>query len=108
MTSPAEAALRSLGQALGQVLLLTLLLAPGLAKGQQPVVVAERNLVKEILLEHRGQQAASDELVKAHIRLKPGEPFDSTVTDDDIKSKYISYVIWLCQPSVTTRFHPWF
>ena len=85
MTSPAEA-LRSLGQTLGQILLLALLLAPGLAKGQQPAVVAERNLVKEILLDHRGQQAASDELVKAHIRLKPGEPFDPTVTDNDIKS----------------------
>ena len=85
MTSPAGM-LSWLGHALGQVFLVALLLSPALAKGQQPAVVAQRNLVKEIELQHIGPRAASDEFIFAHIRLKKGEPFRPLVTDDDIES----------------------
>ena len=85
MTSPAGR-LRSLGQALGQVFLLTLLLFPALASGQQPAVVADRDLVKKITIQHIGPPAASNEYILAHIRLREGEPFRQSVINDDIES----------------------
>ena len=85
MTSPAGR-LRSLGQALGQVFLLALLLFPALASGQQPAVVADRDLVKKITIQHIGPPAASNEYILAHIRLREGEPFRQSVINDDIES----------------------
>ena len=78
--------MRSLGQALGQVFLLALLLFPALASGQQPAVVADRDLVKKITIQHIGPPAASNEYILAHIRLREGEPFRQSVINDDIES----------------------
>jgi len=75
-TSPARW-LCALGQALPAVLLL-LLNSPVL--GQVP-----RSLpVKKITLQHIGQPAASDALIRANIRLKQGDTYSRKASDDDI------------------------
>ena len=69
--------LRALGQAL-PVALLLLLNSP--VYGQAP-----RGLpIQKIILEHIGQPAASDALIRANIRLKQGDAYSRKASDDDI------------------------
>ena len=69
--------LRALGQA-RPVALLLLLNSP--VYGQAP-----RGLpIQKIILEHIGQPAASDALIRANIRLKQGDAYSRKASDDDI------------------------
>ena len=40
--------------------------------------------VQKIILQHIGQPAASDALIRANIRLKPGDTYSRKASDDDI------------------------
>ena len=73
------------GQLLSGLLLFVFLFSPILVEGQI-AGVSPSKLVKEIVLHHSGPVAASDQLIKAHIRLKPGQPFNPKTTDEDITS----------------------
>ena len=44
--------------------------------------------VKEIAIEHVGPAAASDELIKGHIRVKVGDPYNQGAIDDDVRNLY--------------------
>ncbi|MBI5384924.1 MAG: outer membrane protein assembly factor BamA [Verrucomicrobia bacterium] len=44
--------------------------------------------VKKIDVRHVGPPAASDELVKANIRVKEGEPYNRAAVDDDVRNLY--------------------
>jgi hypothetical protein len=66
-------------------LLFVFLFLPNFVKGQT-ASESSAKLVKQIVLHHSGPVAASDQLVKAHIRLKPGQPFNPKTTDEDITS----------------------
>ena len=41
-------------------------------------------LVQKIIIQHEGQPAASEQLIRANIRLKAGEPYSRKASDDDI------------------------
>lgn len=44
--------------------------------------------VAEVKIEHRGPPSVSDELVRAHIRVKPGDPYAPGAADDDVRNLY--------------------
>jgi outer membrane protein insertion porin family len=44
--------------------------------------------VWKIEIKHVGPQAVSDELVKANIRIKPGDPYLRTAADEDVRNLY--------------------
>ena len=73
------------GQLSSGLLLFVFLFLPNFVKGQT-ASGSPAKLVKQIVLHHSGPVAASDQLVKAHIRLKPGQPFNPKTTDEDITS----------------------
>jgi len=79
-TSPARW-LRALGQALIAALLL---LSSGPVRGQIAGPVPKALPVQKITLQHVGQAAASDPLIRANIRLKLGDPYSRKASDDDI------------------------
>ncbi len=80
MASPAGW-LRALGQALIAALLL---LSSGPVRGQIAGPVPRALTVQKITLQHVGQAAASDALIRANIRLKQGDPYSRKASDDDI------------------------
>ena len=80
MASPAGW-LRALGQALIAALLL---LSSGPVRGQIAGPVPRALTVQKITLQHVGQAAASDALIRANIRLKQGYPYSRKASDDDI------------------------
>ena len=73
------------GQLSTVLLLFVFLFLANVVKGQT-ASGSSAKLVKQIVLHHSGPVAASDQLVKAHIRLKPGQPFNPKTTDEDITS----------------------
>ncbi|MGA2866005.1 MAG: outer membrane protein assembly factor BamA [Verrucomicrobiota bacterium] len=46
------------------------------------------NQVAQVRIEHRGPASVSDELIRAHIRVKPGEPYLPGASSDDIHNLY--------------------
>jgi outer membrane protein insertion porin family len=44
--------------------------------------------VNKIVIEHVGPPAASEDLIKANIRVKPGDPYNRNNIDDDIRTLY--------------------
>ena len=44
--------------------------------------------INKIVIEHVGPPAASEDLVKANIRVKPGDPYNRNNIDDDIRTLY--------------------
>ena len=54
---------------------------------QSPAQVAPQR-VQQIEVRHVGPAAASDELVRANIRVKVGDPFQKTNVDDDVRNLY--------------------
>ena len=73
--------LRVLGQALAVV---TLLLWCGSVLGQVGGPVPRTAIVQKITLQHVGQAAASDALIRANIRLKQGDSYSQKASNDDI------------------------
>ena len=47
-----------------------------------------RSKVAEVKIEHIGPASVSDELVRANIRVKPGDAFLAAATDDDVRNLY--------------------
>ena len=41
-------------------------------------------LVQKIIIQHEGQPSASEQLIRANIRLKAGGPYSVKASDDDI------------------------
>ena len=48
----------------------------------------ERPKIAQVKIEHIGPPSVSDELVRANIRVKPGDPFLAAATDDDVRNLY--------------------
>ena len=48
----------------------------------------EANKIKSIAIVHEGPPAVSDELIRANIRVKIGDPFSQNPIDDDIRNLY--------------------
>ena len=48
----------------------------------------ERPKITQVKIEHIGPASVSDELVRANIRVKPGDPFLAAATDDDVRNLY--------------------
>jgi outer membrane protein insertion porin family len=44
--------------------------------------------VARIEIKHVGPAAASDEMIRANIRVKPGDPYRRTLVDDDVRNLY--------------------
>jgi outer membrane protein insertion porin family len=44
--------------------------------------------VAEVKIDHRGPPAASDELIRAHIRVKAGDRYTAGAVDDDVRNLY--------------------
>ncbi len=61
---------------------LALLLCLPALRAQTPPVI------ERIDIKHVGPPAVSDELIKANIRLKPGDPYLRTGVDDDVRNLY--------------------
>ena len=68
---------------LGQTLITGVLLWGGQAWGQIGAPVP-KGPVRKIIIQHEGQAVASDQLIRANIRLKAGEPYSRKASDDDI------------------------
>lgn len=79
-TSPARW-LRAPGPALIAALLL---LSSGPVRGQIAGPIPKASPVQKITLQHVGQAAASDALIRANIRLRLGDPYSRKASDDDI------------------------
>ncbi|SVB85550.1 uncharacterized protein METZ01_LOCUS238404, partial [marine metagenome] len=60
------------------------LLWGGQAWGQISGPAPRARLVQKIIIQHEGQPAASEELIRANIRLKADEPYSLNASDDDI------------------------
>ncbi|HJN83387.1 MAG: POTRA domain-containing protein, partial [Verrucomicrobiota bacterium] len=73
--------LHALGQALIAALLL---LSSAPLRGQIAGLIPKLPPVQKITLQHIGQAAASDALIRANIRLKLGDPYSHKASDDDI------------------------
>ncbi len=73
--------LHALGQALIAALLL---LSSAPLRGQIAGLIPKLPPVQKITLQHIGQAAASDALIRANIRLKLGDPYSRKASDDDI------------------------
>ena len=72
--------LHALGQALIAALLL---LSSAPLRGQIAGPIPKLPPVQKITLQHIGQAAASDALIRANIRLKLGDPYSHKASDDD-------------------------
>lgn len=79
-TSPSRW-LRAPGPALIAALLL---LSSGPVRGQIAGPIPKASPVQKITLQHVGQAAASDALIRANIRLRLGDPYSRKASDDDI------------------------
>src|SRR5437667_4025405 len=44
--------------------------------------------ISKVLIQHLGPPAVSDELVRANIRVKPGDPYLPSAVDDDVRNLY--------------------
>ncbi|HOW66004.1 MAG TPA: outer membrane protein assembly factor BamA [Candidatus Paceibacterota bacterium] len=44
--------------------------------------------IRKIEIKHVGPPAASDDLIRANIRIKPGDPYTRTSIDDDVRTLY--------------------
>ena len=73
--------LRAPGPALIAALLL---LSSGPVRGQIAGPIPKASPVQKITLQHVGQAAASDALIRANIRLRLGDPYSRKASDDDI------------------------
>ena len=71
-------------RALGQAIIVCVLLWGGQAWGQISGPAPRAMLVQKIIIQHEGQPAASEQLIRANIRLKAGEPYSRKASDDDI------------------------
>ena len=71
-------------RALGQAIIVCVLLWGGQAWGQISGPASRALLVQKIIIQHEGQPAASEQLIRANIRLKAGEPYSRKASDDDI------------------------
>jgi outer membrane protein insertion porin family len=71
-------------RALGQALIAGVLLWGGQAWGQISGPAPKAPLVQKIIIQHEGQAAASEQLIRANIRLKAGGPYSRKASDDDI------------------------
>ncbi|MFQ3168462.1 MAG: hypothetical protein ACI8QI_001009, partial [Limisphaerales bacterium] len=71
-------------RALGQAIIVCLLLYSGQAWGQISGPAPRALLVQKIIIQHEGQPAASEQLIRANIRLKAGGPYSRKASDDDI------------------------
>ncbi len=56
----------------------------GQAWGQISGPAPKAPLVQKIIIQHEGQAAASEQLIRANIRLKAGGPYSRKASDDDI------------------------
>ena len=84
MTTRRVASPASWLRALGQALIAGVLLWGGQAWGQISGPVPKAPLVQKIIIQHEGQAAASEQLIRANIRLKAGGPYSRKASDDDI------------------------
>ena len=71
-------------RALGQAIIVCVLLWGGQAWGQISGPAPRAMLVQKIIIQHEGQPAASEQLIRANIRLKAGGPYSRKASDDDI------------------------
>ena len=71
-------------RALGQAIIVCVLLWGGQAWGQISGPAPRALLVQKIIIQHEGQPAASEQLIRANIRLKAGGPYSRKASDDDI------------------------
>src|SRR5262245_45218900 len=44
--------------------------------------------ISEVKIEHVGPPAVSDELIRANIRVKPGDRYSPAAVDDDVRNLY--------------------
>src|SRR5215510_4171696 len=51
-----------------------------------PLCAQTTPTVEKIEIQHIGPPAVSDELIRANIRVKTGEPYSPAATDDDIRT----------------------
>jgi outer membrane protein insertion porin family len=84
MTTRRVASPASWLRALGQAIIVCVLLWGGQAWGQISGPAPRARLVQKIIIQHEGQPAASEELIRANIRLKAGGPYSLNASDDDI------------------------
>ena len=84
MTTRRVASPASWLRALGQAIIVCVLLWGGQAWGQISGPAPRARLVQKIIIQHEGQPAASEELIRANIRLKADEPYSLNASDDDI------------------------
>ena len=84
MTTRRVASPASWLRALGQALIAGVLLWGGQAWGQISGPAPKAPLVQKIIIQHEGQAAASEQLIRANIRLKAGGPYSRKASDDDI------------------------
>ena len=84
MTTRRVASPASWLRALGQALIAGVLLWGGQAWGQISGPGPKAPLVQKIIIQHEGQAAASEQLIRANIRLKAGGPYSRKASDDDI------------------------
>ncbi|HJO53214.1 MAG TPA: POTRA domain-containing protein, partial [Verrucomicrobiota bacterium] len=71
-------------RALGQAIIVCVLLWGGQVWGQISGPAPMARLVQKIIIQHEGQPAASEELIRANIRLKAGGLYSLNASDDDI------------------------
>ena len=84
MTTRRVASPASWLRALGQAIIVCVLLWGGQVWGQISGPAPMARLVQKIIIQHEGQPAASEELIRANIRLKVGGPYSLKASDDDI------------------------
>jgi len=48
----------------------------------------DRPKIAQVKIEHLGPPSVSDELIRANIRIKPGDPYLPAATDDDVRNLY--------------------
>ncbi|MCX7866627.1 MAG: hypothetical protein N2438_05820, partial [Limisphaera sp.] len=70
------------------LLALCLLSAPGVVRAQFSPLAQEDVKVVRVDVRHVGPPAASDALLRANIRVKPGDVYRPASVDEDIRSLY--------------------
>ncbi len=67
---------------------LAILLLAGFSLTAQAQRALPNEKVAAVKIEHQGPQSVSDQLIRSHIRVKPGEPYTRVAVDDDIRELY--------------------
>ena len=90
-------------RALGQAIIVCVLLWGGQAWGQISGPAPRALLVQKIIIQHEGQPAASEQLIRANIRLKAGGPYSRKASDDDIHNLRKAYRLIFAQEGTMTE-----